>query len=166
MAKLYLERVTQTAIEPTKATVFSACHDLYADLHEREITVFGPDNVKRTVDMLLSDLVLKPGERALVPTGWKMQPEEGFAIKFYPRSGLAVKQALNLANCVGVIDRDYPEETMLAMYNTSGADIVIENYSRIAQLEVYAVEPIEQEVVETLPSLMSDRTSGFGSTGV
>lgn len=166
MAKLYLQRFSTTAIEPVQATEFSACHDIHADLVDREVTVFAADNSKRIVDTLLDSLVLKPGDRALVPTGWKMQPEAGFAVKFYPRSGLSIKQGINLANCVGVIDRDFPDETMLALHNTSGADVMITHGDRVGQLEVYQVEPIEKEVVETLPSIESSREGGFGSTGV
>lgn len=166
MAKLYLQRVSPNALAPTQATTFSACFDLYADLTEREVTVFGSDNSKRIVDTMLDELVLGSGERALVPTGWLMQPQEGFAIKFYPRSGCAIKQGLNLANSVGIIDRDFPNETMLAIQNTSSTEVILSHGERLGQLEVYAVEPIDMDIVFELPKLTSNRTGGFGHTGV
>lgn len=166
MAKLHLQRNSDTAVEPTQATTFSACLDIYADTNNREITVFDSNNIKRVVDTLLDDLVLQPQERALIPTGWLMQPEEGYAVKFYPRSGCAIKQGLALANCVGVIDRDYTQETMLAVINTSGASATIIHGDRLGQLEVYKVEPIDIELVQELPKLISNRAGGFGSTGV
>lgn len=166
MAKLYLQRVSPNACAPTQATEFSACNDLYADLIEREVVVFDSSNNKRVVDTLLDELVLNAGDRALVPTGWKMQPEEGYAVKFYPRSGSAIKLGLNLANSVGVIDRDYPEETMLAVHNTSDMPVAIKHKDRLGQLEVYKTEQIDMELTFVLPEISSKRVSGFGSTGV
>ena len=83
----------------------------------------------------------------------------------YPRSGLATKQGLRLANSVGVIDSDYRGEIIVALHNDSQMVQYIENGERIAQLVVMQYEHEDAQEVEELSG--TERGSGgFGSTGV
>ena len=86
----------------------------------------------------------------------------------YPRSGLAVKAGVSLANCVGVIDSDYRGELMVPLYNHSGKPFTVCPGDRIAQLVVTPVLlPEAEEYPMDRPLPTSERgTGGFGSTGV
>lgn len=112
------------------------------------------------------EAVLGPGERAVVPTGLAVAIPEGYAGLVLPRSGLASKQGLTLANAPGLIDSGYRGEVKIAVVNLDPKDKVeIRRGDRIAQLLIVphtAVEPVE---VDQLPE--SGRgEGGFGSTGV
>lgn len=166
MNNLYLERNSETATLPTLATDMSACFDIYADIAGRTITVFDSFNSLSEQDMLFTDLIIPPNGRALVPTGFKMQPSEGFCIKFYPRSGNSIKRGLTQSNAVGIIDRDYPNETMVPIHNTSSVPMRIDHGERVAQLAISKVESTVIVEVDTLPIIESNREGGFGSTGL
>jgi dUTP pyrophosphatase len=113
---------------------------------------------------LSEDIVLKPGERALVPTGIKMAIEEGYEVQVRPRSGLAAKNGVTVLNTPGTIDSDYRGEVKVILINLGKEDFVIKNGERIAQL---VCAPVTQAVFEKTSSL--DETErgagGFGSTG-
>ena len=158
---MYLERVTSTAVEPTKATQDSACYDVCADIQCRPVSAY-PDGGSAVGDA--NSILLQPGERALIPTGWKMCCDQGFRIAMYPRSGLAIKQGIALANCVGVVDADYRNEVMIPVVNTSNMIVTIRHGERIAQIALERLEPTEIKF-GTLPETNSDRSGGFGSTG-
>ena len=113
-----------------------------------------------------ADVEVGPGERALVPTGLSMALPEGHAGLVLPRSGLASKRGLTLANAPGLIDSGYRGEITIAVVNLDRETAVeVHRGDRIAQLLVVpfaAAEPVE---VAELPS--SERgAGGFGSSGV
>jgi dUTP pyrophosphatase len=91
---------------------------------------------------------------------------ESYSIRLHPRSGLALKQGLTLANCEGVIDSDYINPLFVAILSTSAVEATIKDGDRIAQLEL--VLNVNASIVETYnpPQQKSSRTGGFGSTGV
>ena len=109
-------------------------------------------------------LVLKPLERALVPTGLFMQIPEGYEGQVRPRSGLAAKYGITVLNTPGTIDADYRGEIKVILVNLSNEAFTIEPGERIAQM-VFA--RCEQAVWEEVGNL--DETErgagGFGSTG-
>ena len=109
-------------------------------------------------------LVLKPLERALVPTGLFMQIPEGYEGQVRPRSGLAAKHGITVLNTPGTIDADYRGEIKVILVNLSNEAFTIEPGERIAQM-VFA--RCEQAVWEEVGNL--DETErgagGFGSTG-
>ncbi len=111
-------------------------------------------------------LKIAPGERVMVPTGLAVAIPEGHAGLVLPRSGLASRTGLTLANSPGLIDQGYRGEILLAVVNLDpGEPIEVRRGDRIAQLVVvpYAeVEPLE--VAELPPSGRGQ--AGFGSTGV
>jgi dUTP pyrophosphatase len=113
-----------------------------------------------------ADLVVGPGERAMVPTGLAVAVPEGHAGLVLPRSGLASRRGLTLANAPGLIDPGYRGEITIAVVNLDPAEKVdIRRGDRIAQLLVVPmalVEPVE--VQEFPPSHRGE--GGFGSTGV
>jgi dUTP pyrophosphatase len=109
-------------------------------------------------------LTLAPGDIALVPTGWAVALPVGYEGQIRPRSGLALKKGLTMANSPGTIDWDYRGEIQLAMINLGKTPVTIRRGDRIAQLVVAKTERPVLEVVETLSA--TDRgTEGFGSTG-
>jgi dUTP pyrophosphatase len=110
-------------------------------------------------------LVIRPGERILVPTGLCMEIPQGHEIQVRPRSGLSLKSPLMIVNAPGTIDCDYRGEVNIILGNFSSEDYVIEHGLRIAQLVVCPVIQASYVVGEELST--TDRgAGGFGSTGV
>jgi dUTP pyrophosphatase len=111
------------------------------------------------------DVEVGPGERAMVPTGLAVAIPEGHAGLVLPRSGLASRHGLTLANAPGLIDAGYRGEVTCAVVNLDRERAVhIRRGDRIAQLVVVAVPAVTPEWVEDLPP--SGRgEGGFGSTG-
>lgn len=110
------------------------------------------------------DLVLRPGERVLVPTGFVLEIPPGFEGQVRPRSGLAWKHGVTLANAPGTIDSDYRGEVKVILAHLGDAPLTIARGDRIAQLVVARVERVEWEEAEALDD--TDRgEGGFGSTG-
>jgi dUTP pyrophosphatase len=111
------------------------------------------------------DVVLKPGERAVVPTGFAIAIPEGFAGFVHARSGRALREGLALPNAPGVIDAGYRGELKVLLVNLDPAEpIYISRGEKIAQLVVQRIERAElEEVTELRPSTRGD--GGFGSTG-
>ncbi len=107
---------------------------------------------------------LKPGERALVPTGIALAIPKGFGGFVQPRSGLAARHGITLTNSPGLIDSNYRGEIKIVIQNAGTDDFDINAGDRIAQLVIMPVEHAEFEEVERLPD--SDRGGGgFGSSG-
>ncbi|MFD2100237.1 dUTP diphosphatase [Flagellimonas iocasae] len=112
-----------------------------------------------------SPIVLKPLERAIVPTGIFMELPVGYEAQVRPRSGLAAKKGISVLNAPGTVDADYRGEVGVILVNLSSDEFVVENGERIAQMVIAKHERAEWEEVESLSE--TDRgTGGFGSTGV
>lgn len=115
-------------------------------------------------------IMIKAGERALIPTGLVLHIPLGYHVKVYSRSGTSVKNGLTLINNVGIIDSDYKDQLFLPIYaHDSG---FITEGSRLAQLMLCKNEQYElinptQAKSRNLDHLMdrTDRGGGFGSTG-
>ncbi|HVK60661.1 MAG TPA: dUTP diphosphatase [Bdellovibrionales bacterium] len=110
-------------------------------------------------------MVLKPGERAMVPTAMSFEIPPGFEIQARPRSGLAAKQGISLLNTPGTIDADYRGEVKIILVNLGQEPFEIKDQDRIAQLVLCPVIQASFEVVEDLAS-SARGAGGFGSTGV
>lgn len=109
-------------------------------------------------------LVLAPGERAAVPTGIAMAIPPGFEVQVRPRSGLAAKHGLTVANAPGTIDSDYRGEVKVLLINLGPRPITIERGMRIAQLVPAVVTRAQLQVVDRLGDTARG-DGGFGSTG-
>lgn len=112
------------------------------------------------------DVVLRPLERALIPTGIAIKlPGSEYGAFVYARSGLAIKKGITLANCVGVIDSDYTGEIKVGLINLSNEEYVVKNGERIAQLVIMPV--CQAKLVEADELEKTERgAGGFGSTGM
>ncbi|HJB84471.1 MAG TPA: dUTP diphosphatase [Candidatus Alistipes merdigallinarum] len=107
---------------------------------------------------------LAPLERAMVPTGLYVEIPEGYEIQVRPRSGLAAKYGISVANAPGTIDPDYRGEIKVILVNLSNEVFELKPGERIAQLVVAQFTRIEWECVEQL-SDTERGAGGFGSTG-
>ncbi len=111
------------------------------------------------------DVIVEPGARAMVPTGLAVAIPEGHAGLVLPRSGLASRQGLTMANAPGLIDAGYRGEVICAVVNLDREHAVkIARGDRIAQLVVVAVPDVQPVFVDELPA-SARGDGGFGSTG-
>ena len=109
-------------------------------------------------------VTLAPGTRALVPTGLLIAVPAGYELQIRPRSGLALKHGIMVANSPGTIDEDYRGELQVILLNAGTEPFVIERGMRIAQAVLAPVVRAEWVEVEALDATMRG-TAGFGSTG-
>jgi dUTP pyrophosphatase len=110
-------------------------------------------------------IVLNPLQREIVPTGIYIQLPEGYEAQVRPRSGLAAKYGITVANSPGTIDADYIGEIKVILINLSNEKFVINPGERIAQMVITKYEKIEWNEVKELEK--TDRgEGGFGSTGI
>lgn len=109
-------------------------------------------------------VVLEAGERLLVPTGLRVAVPEGFEMQIRPRSGLALKHGVTLANAPGTIDADYRGPLGVILVNLGSVPFVVEHGARIAQAVIAPVVQARFEVVSAL-SDTERGAGGFGSTG-
>jgi len=129
---------------PAYATANSAGMDLHANIEK--------------------DIILKPLERKLIPTGLYMALPDGTEAQIRPRSGLAYREGLTVLNAPGTIDADYRGEIMVLLINLSDSAATIQDGDRIAQMVIAKYEKTSINEVDVL----SDTTrgeGGFGSTG-
>lgn len=110
-------------------------------------------------------VVIKPGKRALIPTGLFMEFEPGYEVQIRARSGLAAKHGIGLVNGVGTIDSDYRGEIKVALINMGEDAFAVNNGDRIAQMVIAPVVHAEVEPADAL-SDTERGAGGFGSTGV
>jgi len=111
------------------------------------------------------DVVLKPGERKLIPTGLSIALPEGFEAQVRPRSGLALKNGLSVLNSPGTIDADYRGEVQVILANLGSEPFTITRGMRIAQMVVAPYTRAQWQKVDKLPETARG-AGGFGSTGV
>ncbi len=139
-------RVVQTGDRPLPSyeTLDSAGMDLRAHLPE--------------------SVVIAPGQRALIPTGLKIEIPRGYEGQVRPRSGLALKRGLTVLNAPGTIDADYRGDVGVILVNLSGASQTIDPDERVAQLVIAPVTRCQWEPVEQLGDTIRGE-GGFGSTG-
>lgn len=109
--------------------------------------------------------LLKPLQRALIPTGLYIALPEGYEAQIRPRSGLAIKKGISILNAPGTIDADYRGEIGIILINLSNEDFIVEDGERIAQMVIARYEHVNFEKVDTLDE--TERGSGgFGHTGI
>lgn len=109
-------------------------------------------------------MVLKPGERTLVPTGLSFEIPEGFEVQARPRSGWALKQGMTLLNTPGTIDADYRGEVKVILINLGQEPVQIADQERIAQFVICPILQVSLDEVTELSDTVRG-AGGFGSTG-
>jgi len=165
MPNLYLERVTNSASVPVRKTEHAACYDIQANLINRNVKFYRHGNNAQT-ELYNGKYKIYPGERVLIPTGWKMCCDSDYKIEIAPRSGNAIKQGLTLINAIGIIDADYRDEVMLLMINHGHQVIEITDGMRLGQLSLERVEEVNMVIcIDELPKTDSNRMGGLGHTG-
>lgn len=142
--KIQIKKLTQTAILPERGSDYAAGYDLFADVKEQ--------------------LELLPHQTAMIPTGLAMEIPEGYFGGIFARSGLASKEGLRPANCVGVVDADYRGEVKVALHNDGETVRVITPGQKVAQLVVVPFLSVEFDEVDALSDTVRG-AGGFGSTG-
>lgn len=110
-------------------------------------------------------LTLLPGERVLVPTGIAVSVPPGFEAQIRPRSGLAMKHGVTIANAPGTVDSDYRGEIKVILINLGQTAFMVQRSDRIAQLVIQKIFHIHWNEVEALDTT-ERATGGFGHTGV
>lgn len=142
--RIKIKKLRDNARIPTRGSAAAAGYDLYACLDE--------------------SVTIAPHATAMIGTGLSVAVPEGYFGAVFARSGLASKQSLRPANCVGVCDSDYRGEYIVALHNDGETERVIENGERIAQLVVIPYLSVEFDEVEELDETERG-AGGFGSTG-
>ena len=111
-----------------------------------------------------NDIIINPGEKAIIATGFSLAIPKGFEVQIRPRSGLAAKKNITVLNTPGTIDADYRGEIKVILINLGQEKFIIQNGERIAQMVVC---PVVQANLEEVTELSDTKrgSGGFGSTG-
>ena len=167
MPSIIFEALYPDVRAPQRGTAGSAGYDLAAHLASRNVRVFRDGAMHDRLAVENSGgafcLSLAPGEKALVPLGFKARLPAGYEAGIRPRSGTSVKTDLVIVNAPGTVDADYPEEWCVPVKNGGRVPLVITHGDRIAQMIVARFEVMEFATGVVAKS--TERAGGFGSTG-
>ena len=163
MTEIMIEKCREEAVLPKYANDGDAGMDLYS----------------------CADIIVRPGESVLVPTGLKMAIPYGYEVQIRPRSGISFKTPLRVPNTPGTIDCGYRDEVNVIIYNASIREdasedapftlndkgckhgtYIIRKGDRIAQMVTAKVEYVSLNVVDSVSGIGNDRGGGFGSSGI
>ena len=142
--QIKLKKLSDTAKIPIRGSEYAVGYDLYADIAE--------------------DVTIQPHTTAKIGTGLSIEIPDGYFGAVFARSGLASKQGLRPANCVGVCDSDYRGEYIVALHNDSDTERVVNPGDRIAQLVIMPYLAVDFTEVSSLSDTQRG-AGGFGSTG-
>jgi dUTP pyrophosphatase len=144
MIKIQIKKLSNSVIIPKYETSGSSGMDIAAHVE--------------------NNIIINPGEKALVSTGFSIAIPTGYEVQIRPRSGLAVKKNITVLNTPGTIDADYRGEIKVILINLGQEKFIIQNGERIAQLVVC---PVVQANLEEVTELSDTKrgSGGFGSTG-
>lgn len=164
---ILFERLHESVELPARATATSAGYDLKAFLlGDPSVKLsLGGRQYERTATSRDGEvsLELSPGERAIVPLGFRAALPAGYEAQIRPRSGTSFKTSLAIANSPGTIDPDYNGEWGVLVRNDGPGPIVITHGERIAQMVIARYEVLEFQEGEVHRT--TNRDGGFGSTG-
>lgn len=146
MSMVQIKKLRGNAVLPVRGSAFAAGYDLCACLEGDETVIISPHHTVK------------------IGTGLAFALPEGTFGAVFARSGLASKQDLRPANCVGVVDSDYRGECFIALHNDGTQERTVRHGDRIAQLVLLPFLPMEFEEVDVL-SETARGEGGFGSTG-
>lgn len=139
-------KLNDKAVEPSRGSEYAAGYDLYAT------TAYG-------------SVMIPAGETVKIGTGIALEIPDGYFGAIFARSGLATKQGLRPANCVGIIDSDYRGEIIVPLYNDSHENKMVSDGDRVAQLVIIPYATVSFTEVDKLDETERG-AGGFGSTGV
>ena len=142
--KINIKKLNDLAKLPSHGSAYSAGYDLYAAIS--------------------LPVTINPHTTVKIGTGLAMELPEGYFGAIFARSGLATKNGCRPSNCVGICDRDYIGEYIVALHNDFDTPCTIYPHDRIAQLDVLPYLSLEFNEVNEL-SETERGTGGFGSTG-
>lgn len=142
--KIEFVKLNKNAVVPTRGSEKSAGYDLYACIEK--------------------DAVIPPHSTVKIGTGLAFSLPDGYFGAIFARSGLAAKEGLRPANCVGVADSDYRGEYIVALHNDTDCEKTVKSGERIAQLVIMPFQSAEFTEVGAL-SETERGNGGFGSTG-
>ena len=142
--KIKVKKVSPTAVIPTRGSSSAAGYDLYADVPE--------------------PVCIPPHATVTVDTGLQFELPEGYFAGIFARSGIAAREGLRPANCVGVCDSDYRGNYLITLHNDSDETRTVTVHEKIAQMIVMPYLPLEFEETEALSDTARGE-GGFGSTG-
>ena len=142
--KIQVKKLKENAILPSRGSAYAAGYDLYACLDEA--------------------VSIEAGETIKIGTGLSIAVPEGYFGAIFARSGLAAKEGLRPANCVGVADSDYRGEYIVALHNDSSVTRMVTPGERIAQLVIMPFLSVCFEETNYLEETERGE-GGFGSTG-
>lgn len=140
--QIKIKKLIKEAVIPTQGSEYAAGYDLYSCI----------------------DADILSNETVAISTGLAIEIPEGYFGAVFARSGLASKEGLRPANCVGVVDSDYRGEIKVMIHNDSKSDRQIKKNERIAQLVILPYLKIEFEECEKLSDTQRGE-GGFGSSG-
>jgi dUTP pyrophosphatase len=164
-------RLNDAAELPAFATEGSACFDVKVCITaETKLKTYSPHNKEIIVPTKIGSdgravTVLHPQFRTLVPTGLIFDIPKNHVLKVFPRSGMAVKYGIGLANSTGIIDSDYVEELFVPVYNMGDTPISIYHGDRIAQALLEETKVYTLVERKSRPEQKTERAGGIGSTG-
>ncbi len=143
--EIKIKKLRDNAILPSRGSAAAAGYDLYACISDSEVTI-------------------PPHATVKIGTGLAIAVPDGYFGAIFARSGLAAKEGLRPANCVGVADSDYRGEYIVALHNDTDLAKTVKSGERIAQLVIMPYLSVEFDEVDELDE--TDRgAGGFGSTG-
>ena len=152
---------------PVLGSELAACFDLSASFKIGDkISYYDEWNSKKIANVTNAPVALYSGCRMLVPTGliFDLHPNE--SMRIHPRSGLSLKHGVTVANCEGIVDSDYVEQTYVMLNNISKETFMIKDGMRIAQAEIVDIfEFLDIQEIFDRPKQKTSRNGGFGSTG-
>ena len=144
MVKILIKRLSSKVTMPQYKTIGSSGMDIAAFL----------DN----------EILIKPSEKKIIPTGIKLKIPKGYEIQIRPRSGLAANNDITVLNTPGTIDSDYRGEIKVILFNHGKNIFKVENGLRVAQMVLCPVIEAELSEVEIIDETERGE-GGFGSTG-
>ena len=152
---------------PVKGSDLAACFDLKASMRDGdEIKFYNKQNVKASQKVVDQKITMYHGDRMLIPTGLVFDLSADTSLRIHPRSGLSSKNGINIANCEGVVDSDYVEQTFVLLLNISNIPFEVSDGMRIAQAEIVPVVDVDIKEISMRPEQKTSRNGGFGSTGL
>lgn len=144
MVKVLIKKLSKNINLPNYETLGSSGLDLMANVHEK--------------------ILIKIGEKQLIPTGIALAIPRGYEMQIRPRSGLSSKSGVTVLNTPGTIDSDYRGEIKVILINLGKENFIVTEGQRIAQMVLCPIVRAKFEEVNELPYTKRGK-GGFGSTG-